>query len=117
MSPMYSLILKYNHEQGLNLSTAAEVSWILQQPNLKPKDIIVRVDAPVSDSAICVSDACPEHIIRVVTELQTFLDRMAKLIQECMTVFQIDPQETMIMALQGCQSPSQLEVAHGILLK
>ena len=42
---------------------------------------------------------------------------MAELIQERTNVFRIDPQETMITALQGCQSRSQLEVAHGILLK
>lgn len=42
---------------------------------------------------------------------------MAELIQERSTVFRIDPHETMITALQGCESRSQLEMAHGILLK
>lgn len=42
---------------------------------------------------------------------------MADLIQERTTVFRIDPQETMVTALRGCESRSQLEVAYGILLK
>ena len=42
---------------------------------------------------------------------------MAELIQERSTVFRIDPHETMITALQGCESRSQLEMAYGILLK
>ena len=117
MSPMYSLILEYNREQGSNLSTAAEVSWILQQPNLKPKDITVNNDATDPDNTIRLAVACFERILRAVTELQTFLDKMAELIQERSTVFRIDPHETMITALQGCESRSQLEMAYGILLK
>ena len=114
---MYSLILEYNQEQGSNLSTAAEVSWILQQPNLKLKDIVVASDSIDSDTAIRLADSLLERITRTVIELQTFLDRMARLIPERTTIFRIDPQETMITALQGCQSRSQLEVAYGILLK
>ena len=87
LSPMYSLILEYNHEQASNLSTAAEVSWILQQPSLKTKDIVVKDNAIDPDTAICLSDSSLERIIRAITELQTFLDRMAELIQERTTVF------------------------------
>ena len=36
LSPMYNLIIEYNKENGDDLSTAAEVSWILQNPNLHP---------------------------------------------------------------------------------
>ncbi|KIK07587.1 hypothetical protein K443DRAFT_2145 [Laccaria amethystina LaAM-08-1] len=42
---------------------------------------------------------------------------MAQLIPERTAVFRIDPQETMVTALRGCRSRSQLEVAYGILLK
>ena len=63
MSPMYSLILEYNREQGSNLSTAAEVSWILQQPNLKLKDIIVKNDASDPDNVVRLADACFERIL------------------------------------------------------
>ena len=117
LSPMYSLILEYNREQGSSLSTAAEVSWILQQPNLKTKDIIISDDESDPDTIIRLADTRFERVLRAVTELQTFLDRMAELIQERTTVFRIDPQETMTIALQGCESRSQLELAYGILLK
>jgi len=117
LSPMYSLVLEYNREQGSNLSMATEVSWILQWPNLKSKDIIIKHDAMDPDTMICLVDSCFERILQAVTELQTFLDRMAELIQECLRVFRIDPQEAMITALQGCESRSQLELVYGILLK
>ena len=116
LSPMYSLILEYNQERGNNLSTAAEVSWILQKPCLKPQDIERREDFD-AHLAVRVVDTELQPILRVVTELQTFLDRMAQLIQERTSVFRIDPRETMTSALQGCASRSQLEVAHKILLK
>ena len=116
LSPMYSLILEYNQERGNNLSTAAEVSWLLQKPCLKPQDIEIRDDSDPA-TAVRVVDIELQPILRVVTELQTFLDRMAHLIQERSTVFRIDPRETMTLALQGCSSRSQLEVAHKILLK
>ena len=77
LSPMYSLILEYNQEQGSNLSTAAEVSWILQQPNLKLKDIVMENNIKDSDAAIRLADALLERITRTVIEFQTFLDRMA----------------------------------------
>lgn len=99
LSPMYSLILEYNQEQGSNLSTAAEVSWILQQPNLKLKDIVMENDIKDSDTVIRLVDALLERITRTVIEFQTFLDRMAQLIPERTTIFRIDPQETMVTAL------------------
>lgn len=116
LSPMYGLILEYNKEQGNNLSTAAEVSWILQRPCLKPQDIERRDDSD-PHTAIRMVDSELQPILRVVTELQVFLDRMAQLIPERTTVFRIDPRETMTSALQGCVSCSQLEVAHKILLR
>ena len=117
LSPMYSLILEYNKEQGSNLSTAAEVSWILQKPCLKPQDIERIEGESDPHNAVRMVDSELQPILRVVTELQVFLDRMAQLIEERTTVFRIDPRETMTSALQGCASRSQLEVAHKILLK
>ena len=117
LSPMYSLILEYNAEKGNNLSTAAEVSWILQKPCLKPQDIEVREVDSDSHTAIRVVDSKMQPILCVVTELQTFLERMARLIQEQNSVFCIDPRETMTTALQGCASRSQLELAYMILHK
>ena len=117
LSPMYSLILEYNMEQGNNLSTAAEVSWILQKPCLKPQDIKMREDNSDPHTAVCMINSEMQPILRVVTELQTFLERMAQLIPEWNSVFRIDPRETMTSALQGCASRSQLEVAYKILLK
>ena len=113
---MYSLILEYNKEQGNNLSTAAEVSWILQKPGLKPQYIEKRDDCD-PDTAVHMVDSELQPILCVVTKLQVFLDRMAQLIEECTTVFCIDPRETMTLALQGCASCSQLEVAYKILVK
>lgn len=117
LSLMYSLILEYNKEQGSNLSTAAEVSWILQKPCLKPQDIETTEGESDSHTAVRLVDSELQPILRVVTELQVFLDRMAQLIEERTTVFRIDPREMMTSALQGCASRSQLEVAHKILLK
>ena len=77
---MYSLILEYNCEQGPNLLTAAETSWILQQPNLKTKDIVIKEDLSDPDTMICLADSCLERIIHMVTKLQMFLDRMSELI-------------------------------------
>lgn len=114
--PMYSLILEYNQERGDNLSTAAKVSWILQRPSLKQQDIELKGDRD-SHVAVRLVDSELQPLLRVVTELQTFLDRIAQLIQERTSVFRIDPHETMTSALQGCSSCSQLEVAHKILLK
>ena len=116
LSPMYSLILEYNQERGDNLSTAAKVSWILQRPSLKQQDIELKGDHD-SHVAVRLVDSELQPLLRVVTELQTFLDRMAQLIQERTSVFRIDPHEMMTSALQGCSSRSQLEVAHKILLK
>jgi len=112
---MYSLILEYNQEQGGNLSTAAEVSWILQKPNHKPQDIEKRDDLD-PHVAIHMVDSKLQPLLCAITKLQMFLDRMAQLIKECSTVFCIDPHETMTLALQGWASQSQLEVAHKILL-
>ncbi|EDR09698.1 uncharacterized protein LACBIDRAFT_326241 [Laccaria bicolor S238N-H82] len=117
LSPMYSLIIEYNREQGNNFSTAAEVSWILQQPNLKPSDIILKKDHPDPYTLVAVGEPRLRRLLRAVTELQTFLDRMANLIDERSNVFRVDPQDTMTTALQGCESRSQLEVAYSILLK
>ena len=117
LSPMYSLILEYNTEQGNNLSTTAEVSWILQKPCLKPQDIEMREDNSDPHTAVRMINSKMQPILRVVTELQTFLERMAQLIPERNSVFRIDPHETMTSALQGCTSRSQLEVAYKILLK
>ena len=117
LSPMYSLILEYNKEQGSNLSTAAEVSWILQKPCLKQQDIERIEGESDPHNAVRMVDSELQPILRVVTELQVFLDRMAQLIEERTTVFRIDPRETMTSALQGCASRFQLEVAHKILLK
>ena len=117
LSPMYSLILEYNKEQGSNLSTAAEVSWILQKPCLKPHDIEMREDNLDPDTAVRMIDSELQPLLWVVTELQVFLERMARLIPERTSVFRIDPCETMTSALQGCASHSQLEVAYKILVK
>ena len=95
---MYSLILEYNHEQGGNLSTAAEVSWILQKPSLNPQDIERRDDLD-PHIAIRLVDSELQPLLCTVTELQTFLDRMVQLIKERTNVFRIDPHETMISAL------------------
>ena len=117
LSPMYSLILEYNKEQGDNLSMAAEVSWILQKPSLKPEHIEKVGDDSDPYAAVRLVDSELQPILRVVTELQVFLDRMAQLIEERTTIFRVDPRETMTLALQGCASRSQLEVAYKILLK
>lgn len=57
LSPMYSLILEYNKEQGSNLSTTAEVSWILQKPGLKLHDIEMREDNPDPHTAVRLVDS------------------------------------------------------------
>ena len=115
---MYSLILEYNLERGSNVSTAMEVSWILLQPNLNPSDITRKVGEGVdSHTSICVKEEKLTRILRAVNELQTFLDRMAELIDERSQVFCIDPQNTMTTALRGCESRSQLDMAYKILVK
>ncbi|KIJ92172.1 hypothetical protein K443DRAFT_113992 [Laccaria amethystina LaAM-08-1] len=82
LSPMYSLIIEYNCKQGENFSTAAEVSWILQQPNLKPNDIVFKKDHSDSSTVVSIGGHQLKRILRPVTELQTFLERMANLIEE-----------------------------------
>lgn len=62
MSPMYSFILEYNREQGSSLSTAAEVSWVLQQPNLEVKDIVTKSDTTDPDIAVSLADSPLERI-------------------------------------------------------
>ena len=114
---MYSLIFEYNKEQGDNLSMAAEVSWILQKPSLKPEHIEKVGDDSDPYAAVRLVNSELQPILHVVTELQVFLDRMAQLIEERTTIFRVDPRETMTLALQGCASRSQLEVAYKILLK
>ena len=118
LSPMYSLILEYNLERGSNVSTAMEVSWILLHPNLNPSDIARKMgEGVVPYTSICVNEERLTRILRAVNETQTFLNRMADLIQERSQVFRIDPQDTMTTALQGCESRSQLDMAYKILVK
>ena len=118
LSPMYNLIIEYNKENGDDLSTAAEVSWILQNPNLHPNHFERKTGDGVDPyTCITLQPARLNHILRAVTELQTFLDRMAQLIEERVNVFRIDPEDTMTTALRGGESRSQLEVAYAILSK
>ena len=118
LSPMYNLIIEYNKENGENLSTAAEVSWILQNPNLHPNDFEHRSGNGVDPyTCIALKPTRLNRILRAVTELQTFLDRMAQMIEERSNVFKIDPEDTMTAALRGGESRSQLEVAYAILSK
>ena len=118
LSPMYNLILEYNTERNGNVSTVMEVSWILLHPNLNPSDITCKItDVVDSYTSICVKEEKLTHILRAVNELQTFLQRMAGLINERSQVFCIDPQSTMTTALQGCESRSQLDMAYKILVK
>ena len=115
---MYSLILEYNLERGSNVSTAMEVSWILLQPNLNASDITHKVGEGVdSCTSICVKEEKLMRILRAINELQTFLNRMADLINERSQVFCIDPQDTMTTTLQGCKSRSKLDMAYKILVK
>jgi len=75
LSPMYNLILEYNQESSGNLSTAAEVSWILQNPNLHLSHFEYRVrDGVNSYTSIALKPARLNHILRAVNKLQTFLD-------------------------------------------
>ena len=118
LSPMYSVIMEYNKENGDNLSTAAEVSWILQSPNLNPNHFERKTGDNVDPyTCITLQPARLDRILRAVMELQTFLDRMAQLIDERTNVFRIDPGDTMTTALRGSESRSQLEVAYTILSK
>lgn len=117
LSLMYSLIVKYNKEQGNNLSMAAEVSWILQKPSLKPEHIEKGGDNLDPETAVRLVNLELQPILCIVTKLQVFLDRMAQLIKEHTTIFCVNPHETMTLALQSCASCSQLEVAYKILLK
>jgi len=118
LSPMYNLILEYNDKRGGNLSTAMEVTWVLMHPNLNPSNITHRAEEgrdPYTN--ICVKEERLVHILRAVNELQTFLHRMADLIEERMQVFCIDRQDTMMTVLRGCESRSQLDIAYKILGK
>ncbi|KIK02913.1 hypothetical protein K443DRAFT_5803 [Laccaria amethystina LaAM-08-1] len=118
LSPMYNLILEYNEEKGGKLSTAMEVSWVLMQPNLNPSDITRKYEEGIDPfTSICVKEEQLARILQAVNELQTFLYRMADLIEERTQVFCIDPQDTMTMALRGCKSRSQLNMAYKILGK
>ena len=118
LSPMYSLILEYNREKGSNVSTAMEVSWILLHPNLNPSDIARKTGEGVDPyTSIYVKEERLTRILRAVNEMQTFLHSMADLIQERSHVFCIDPKNTMVTALQGCESRSQLDMAYKILVK
>ena len=118
LSPMYSLILEYNQEKGSNVSTAMEVSGILLHPNLNPSDIARKTGEGVDPyTSIYVKEERLMRILRTVNEMQTFLHSMADLIQERSHVFCIDPQNTMVTALQGCKSRSQLDMAYKILVK
>ena len=115
---MYNLIIEYNKESGDNLSTAAEVSWILQNPNLHPNQFEHRTGNGVDPyTCIALKPARLDRILRAVTELQTFLDQMVQMIEERSNVFRIDPEDTMITALRGGESRLQLEVAYAILSK
>ncbi|EDR04508.1 uncharacterized protein LACBIDRAFT_330397 [Laccaria bicolor S238N-H82] len=118
LSPMYNLILEYNLEKGSSLSTAMEVSWILLHPNLNPADITRKTGEGVDPyTSICVQEDRLARILRAVNELQTFLNRMAELIEERSRVYCIDPEDAMTTALRGCESRSQLDMAYKILVK
>ena len=108
LSSMYSLILEYNKEQGSNLSMAAEVSWILHKPCIKPQDIERIEGESDPHNAVCMVDSKLQPILQVITELQVFLDRMAQLIEEHTTVFCINPRKMMTSALKDFASCSQL---------
>ena len=118
LSPMYSLILEYNLEKGSNVSTTMEVSWILLHPNLNLSDIAHKTGEGVDPyTSIYVKEERLMRILRTVNKMQTLLHCMADLIQERSQVFCIDPQDTMVTALQGCESRSQLDMAYKILVK
>jgi len=63
LSPMYSMIIEYNHEQGGNFSTAAEVSWILQQPTLKLNNIILKRGHSDPYTVIADKEPCLQRVL------------------------------------------------------
>lgn len=118
MSPMANLYWEYGTERETGPSTARIVANIAIKPNLSREDVI---DTRNWNSNVFTCYRLQESELSVVqqtvTELQIFIQRMAKLILECMGYFIVDPEDNATRLLEGSQTLAQLQAAWTMIMK
>ena len=109
---MAKLMEQYSGEEdGTDLSTEAWVTLLATKDDLEP-ELIERVeDLNKGITKYKLSDDFLEELSKTSTELQVFVEKAARLLQERTRHFIVDPKDTLIHILKGTSSLPQLNVA------
>jgi hypothetical protein len=118
LSPMANLFCEYGTERETGPSTARVVANIATKPNLSREDV---VDTQDWNNNIFTRYRLQEPELsllqQTITELQIFIQRMARLIPERTSYFLVDPEDNATCLLGGSQTPAQLQAAWTMIAK
>lgn len=111
-SPMAKLMEQYSGEDdGAALSTESWITILITKEDLET-ELIEKVEDPNKGiTKYKFRDEFLEELSKVSTELQVFVEKAARLIEERTRHFIVDPKDTLIHILKGTTSLPQLNVA------
>ncbi|KIM47371.1 hypothetical protein M413DRAFT_7868 [Hebeloma cylindrosporum] len=115
---MANLFREYGTERESGPSTSRVVVSIATKPNLSQDDVVdTKTWNPNAFTRYRLRDDEHEKAQQTITELQIFIQQMAKLILERTTYFIVDPDDNASRLLEGSQTPAQLQAAWTMLSK
>jgi len=110
--PMIRIMEEYTGETiGNDISMQAWVNLLATMPELEPKHVKRIKDRNKGITKYRLSESLLATLSRITMELQVFVERAARLIEERTRHFTVDPKDTLLHILRGTSSLPQLNIA------
>ena len=111
-SLMIRIMEEYTGETiGNDISMQAWVNLLATMPELEPEHVERIKDHNKGITKYRLSESLLATLSRITVELQVFVERAARLIEERTRHFTVDPKDTLLHILRGTSSLPQLNIA------